>query len=191
MASGYAAGADYWHFGVGTRFEGVITGKDFNNALGGGLMLTFGNPDSRFTTQFELDKWSVDYSKSGDSIPTTPIGSESPRYKVRERNYSGTGLGIFEKYRAFDFSEKYSAYIIGGVGGYFLDYKEEISDNGKVTLQSKGLHSLGQFAGGLGLEGKFNQRVLGFIEGRFVGFMNAQPRDKNLMKGYLGVRYIF
>jgi hypothetical protein len=192
IASGYAAGADYWHFGIGTRIEGVKTsGKDYHNALGGGLLLTFGNPDSRFTTQFDLDKWGVTYHINGDLVRTNSVTEPTPTYKVRDRNYSGLGVGMFERYRAFDFTDNYSAYVIGGIGGYFLDYKEEMSDNGVVTLKSKGLHSLGQLAGGIGFEGRFDQHILGFIEGRFVGFLNAQKTDKNLMKGYLGIRYIF
>jgi hypothetical protein len=191
LASGYAAGADYWHFGIGTKLAGVMPGKEYSNALGGGILLTFGDPDSKFTTQIDFDTWGVDFTKSGDYILTSPITDTIPTYKIRQRKYSGLGLGLFERYRAFDFSDALSAYVLGGFGGYFLDYKEEMSDNGTILMQSKGLHSLGQIAAGLGFEGKIYQRVSGFIEGRFVTFLNAKDSDKNLINGYVGMRYVF
>jgi hypothetical protein len=191
LASGYAAGADYWHFGIGTKVAGVMPGKNYSNALGEGVLLTFGDPDTKFTTQIDFETWGVDFTKSGDYIMTSAITDPDTTYKIRQRRYSGLGLGIFEKYRAIDFSEALSAYLIGGFGGYFLDYKEEISDNGIILMQSKGLHSLGQIAAGLGFEGKLYQRVSGFIEGRFVGFINAKESDKNLVNGYVGMRYVF
>jgi hypothetical protein len=192
MASGYAAGADYWHFGMGMRLTGVMPGKVYSNALGEGILLTFGNPDSRFATQFDFDNWGVSYQKTGDLIRTNPITDTSATYKKREHQYSGLGIGVFERYRAIDFTERLSAYLIGGFGGYFLTSRQEESDAiGKVAMQSKGQHSLGQLSGGLGFEGKFNDHLVGFIEGRFVGILNASDSDKNLMNGYLGVRYIF
>jgi hypothetical protein len=191
MASGYAAGADYWHFGVGTRLAGVMPGKDYSNALGTGILVTFGNPDSRFTTQIDLDRWGVKYQKSGDLIITSALNVTPVTFKTRERQYDGLGVGIFEKYRAIDFLSVFSTYLIGGFGGYFLTYKEEASDNGTVNMQSKGQHELGQVAGGLGFEGQFNQHVFAFLEGRYIGLINANPTDHNIMKGYLGIRYVF
>ncbi|HBC45667.1 MAG TPA: hypothetical protein DEO84_06940 [candidate division Zixibacteria bacterium] len=191
MASGYAAGADYWHCGVGVKFAGVMPGKDYSNTLGGGLLVTFGNPDSRFTTQFDVDKWSKKYNKSGDTILTSAFGVIPATYKLRERHYSGLSVGIFEKFRAVDFSNAFSAYMIAGIGGYFLNFKWEESDNGTVNLKSKSQHSLGHLSGGLGLEAQFNQHVYAFIEGRYVALINAKEADKNIMNGYLGVRYVF
>jgi hypothetical protein len=191
MASGYAAGADYWHFGVGAKFAGVMPGKDYSNTLGGGLLVTFGNPDSRFTTQFDVDKWGKKFDKSGDTILTSAYGVIPATYKLRERHYSGLSVGMFEKFRAVDFTNAFSAYLIGGLGGYFLNYKQEESDNGTVNLRSKSQHSLGHLSGGLGLEGQFNQHVFAFLEGRYVALINAKEADKNIMKGYLGVRYVF
>jgi hypothetical protein len=191
LASGYAAGADYWHFGIGARVAGVMPGTEYSDALGGGILLTFGNPDSKFTTQLDFDTWGVSFHKAGDLIITSAITEPETTYKARERKYSGLGMGIFERYRIIDFSGTFSSYVIGGFGGYFLDYKQEESDNGTVLMQSKGLHSLGQIAGGLGFEGKIYQRVSAFIEGRFVGFFSADKSDKNLMNGYFGIRYIF
>jgi hypothetical protein len=190
IAFGYAAGADYWHFGIGAKFDGVVPGKDYSNALGGGILLTFGNPDSKFTTQFDFDKWGVQYTKSGDRIKTSPLG-QTDTYKTREHKYSGLGVALLERYRAVDFSNAFSGYIIGGFGGYFLDYKREEADNGTVTMKSKGLHSLGQITGGIGLEGQINPHTMAFLEARFVGFIDPQDSDKNLMNGFLGIRYIF
>jgi hypothetical protein len=191
MATGYAAGADYWHFGVGMRLTGVMPGNLYSNALGTGVLVTFGNPDSRFTTQFDLDSWRVKYSKDGDSILTSAINASTITYKIRQRRYSGLGVGIFEKYRALDFLNAFSTYLIGGFGGYFLTLNQEESDNGTVNMRSKGQHALAQIAGGLGLEGHFNQHVYAFVEGRFIGFINGQPNDQSITKGYLGVRYVF
>jgi hypothetical protein len=190
IAFGYAAGADYWHFGVGAKFEGVIPGKNYSNALGGGLLLTFANPDSRFTTQFDLDKWGVQFTKSGDSVQTSAFGQPYTA-KLREQQYSGLGVALLERYRAIDFSNAFSGYLIGGIGGYFLDYKREEGSNGTVNMKSKGLHSLGQLSGGMGLEAQINPKTMAFLEGRFVGFINPQKSDKNLLKGYLGIRFIF
>ena len=192
LASGIASAAEYWHFGAGVRLTGVVPGDDYSNALGTGLLLTFGNPDSRFTTQFEMDTWKVTYNKSDSLIETQPLGDSVITYKLRDYEYFGVGVGAFEKYRAIDFSSKFSSYVIGGVGGYFLNRKRETRDDSSVrSMKSDGMHSLFQFAGGIGLEGKINQHVLAFLEGRYVAFLNGQDADKNLLKGYLGVRYIF
>ncbi len=190
LASGYASGADYWHFGLGARVTGVITGGNYSNALGGGILATFGNPESKFTTQIDLDTWGVSYTTAGDLVRTSPI-TEPDAFKIREHKYSGLGVGIFEKYRVIDFSETFSSYILGGVGGYFLEYQQEESFNGTVRMTSKGLHALGQLAGGVGFESRFSQHTIGFIEGRYVGLLKAKPGDKDLMKGYAGIRFIF
>jgi hypothetical protein len=191
MASGYASGADYWHCGVGAKLAGVMPGDIYSNTLGGGLLVTFGNPDSRFTTQFDVDKWGVKYNKSGDSILTSAYNATDTTYKMRERQYSGFSVGMFEKYRAVDFSNTFSAYLIGGLGGYFLNYKREESDNGTVNLKSKSQHSLGYISGGLGFESQFNQHVFAFLEGRYVELISTKDADQNIVKGYLGVRYVF
>jgi hypothetical protein len=191
MATGYAQAVDYWHFGVGVRVTGVITGKDYNNALGEGILLTFGNLNSRFTTQMDLDNWSVTYQKTNDTINVAP--SDKPvHYRLRDYQYSGLGVGFLEKFRAIDFSSIFSTYIIGGLGGYFLDRKYEArGDAGDVSLKSTGLHSLLQLAGGLGFEGRLNQHWSSFIEGRYVKIIGGDMLDKDLMKGYFGVKYTF
>ncbi len=194
MASGYAAAADYWHFGVGGRITGVMPGDDYNNALGMGILLTFGDPDSRFTTQMDLDNWGVTYTKPDSSILTSAPGTPDSlkTYRLREFEYSGLGIGFFEKYRFFDFSEKFSSYAIAGIGGYFLDRKrEDRNDDGSIVPKSTGLHSLFQWAGGIGFEGRFNHHLATFVEGRYVGIMSDDDMDKDIMKGYFGVRYTF
>ena len=55
LLCGSAVAADYWRLGVGVRGEGVIPGGDHKNALGTGVVVSFNDPDSRFTTQVEVD----------------------------------------------------------------------------------------------------------------------------------------
>jgi hypothetical protein len=194
LMSGYAAAAEYWHFGAGARLTGVMTGNDYSNALGMGILLTFGNPDSKFTTQFDFDNWDVTYTKSDSLIENDPLGTPDSlkTYRLRDYEYYGLGVGAFEKYRFFDFSPKFSSYVIGGIGGYFLNRKRENrDDSGILALKSDGMHSLFQMAGGIGIDGKITQHLSGFIEGRYVGFLNGEKADKNLFKGYLGVHYTF
>jgi hypothetical protein len=195
LASGYAAAADYWHFGLGLRATGVMPGDKYANALGVGVLLTLGDPDSRFTTQFDLDRWSVGYTKEGSMIlysTLQQLADGDTLYRLTEFEYSGLGVGFFEKYRALDFSSSFSTYVIGGIGGYFLDPKQELrNDDGTVTMKSNGLHALVQYAAGLGIEGRFNQHFYSFVEGRFVGVVSGDANDPNLIKGYFGVRYVF
>jgi hypothetical protein len=194
LASGYAVAADYWHFGVGLRATGVMPGDKYANALGVGVLLTFGDPDSRFTTQFDLDRWSVGYTKEGSLVENSPLGTPDSlkTYRLAKFEYSGLGVGFFQKYRALDFSNSFSTYVIGGIGGYFLDPKQERrNDDGTVTMKSNGLHALVQYAAGLGFEGRFNQHFYSFVEGRFVGVVSGDANDPNLLKGYFGVRYVF
>jgi hypothetical protein len=190
LASGIASAAEYWHFGAGVRLTGVMPGDDYSNALGSGLLLTFGNPDSRFTTQFDLDTWDVTYTKDDSMINVNAPGTPDT-LRLRDFDYFGLGIGAFEKYRMYDFSPRFSSYVIGGIGGYFLNRKREISESGIETMKSDGMHSLFQIAGGVGFEGKIGQHISGFIEGRYVTFINGEDADKDLMKGYLGIRYIF
>jgi opacity protein-like surface antigen len=204
MASGYAAAAEYWHFGAGVRLTGVAPGTDYSNALGMGMLLTFGDPDSRFTTQMDFDTWKTEFTKAGERLLDRVDNTQSPPdsiWRLAEHKYSGIGFGIYEKYRAFDISSVFSTYLIGGVGAYFLDYqREERSDYQTVGFRSYGLHSLFQMAGGLGLDAALTRHVTGFLEGRFIGFLNTEKADPNLnikrndsalMKGLLGVRYTF
>jgi len=190
MASGYALAADYWHFGAGVRLTGVIPGDDYANALGGGVLLTFGDPDSRFTTQMDLDTWKVTYQKNGDYVLTSPPGQDST-FKKRDHQYSGLGFGFFEKYRTFDFS-RFSNYLIGGAGAYFLDRKqEERLDFGGTAMKSFGFHSLIMLGGGLGFEGRLSEHFVSFIEGRYTFILSGDNLDKDLVNGYFGVRYVF
>jgi opacity protein-like surface antigen len=206
MASGYAAAAEYWHFGAGVRLTGVVPGKDYSNALGMGALLTFGDPDSRFTTQMDFDTWNAKFTRDGEIVLVSTLQqlSQDPPdsvWKMAEHKYSGIGFGVYEKYRALDISSTFSTYIIGGFGAYFLDFqREERTDYATVEFRSYGLHSLFQLAGGLGLDAAFSQHVACFIEGRFVGILNGEKddpslnikrEDASLMKGFLGIRYTF
>ena len=102
LIAGTSAAADYWHLEVGFKGAAVVPGGDYKNTVGYGFIAAFGDPDSRFTTQFEVDSWVSTYDVSGF-----------------ERQYSGFGIGVFEKYKYLDFSTRLTSYIIGGVGGYF------------------------------------------------------------------------
>jgi hypothetical protein len=207
MASGYAAAADYWHFGAGVRFTGVMPGEDYSSALGAGMLLTFGDPDSRFTTQIDFDNWSTNYTNEDTVMYSTmeQVGNDEFLWRKADHEYSGVGFGIFEKCRAFDFSSTFSTYAIVGFGAYFLDLKrEERTDFGAVDMKSYGLHSLYQLSIGLGLENQFSSHFAAFAEGRYVAILNGEtvvddPNnpfdidrvDDNLLKGLFGIRYIF
>jgi len=196
LVSGYATAADFWHFGVGLRATGVMPSNDslYANALGVGVLLTFGDPDSRFTTQVDLDAWSVEYTKDGEVVEDSPIGTpdSAKTYRLAQYEYSGMGVGFLGKFRAYDFSNTFSTYIIGGLGGYFLDLKRERrNDDGSITVKSNGFHSLIQYAGGVGLEGRLSQHFSSFIEGRYVGVISGDDSDPYFLKGYVGVRYVF
>ena len=153
--------------------------------------MTFGNPDSRFTTQIDFDRWKVNFQKSDYLVRTNPITVDPATYRIGKQEYTGMGLGIFERYRAIDLSNSMNAYLLGGIGGYFLDYQHEESNNGTVSMTAKGLHSLAQLSGGIGFEAKVYQGLLGFVEGRYTAFLSTNKRDNNLMNGYFGFRYVF
>lgn len=173
--AGSSAAADYWHLGIGFRGTAVVPGGDYENTLGFGILASLGDPDSRFTTQLEVDSWESVYDVRG-----------------RENRYSGFGVGFFEKFRLWDFSSGLSTYLIGGIGGYFLDFKlEEDVENIGVELRSQYLNSLFMTAGGVGFDFKMGQHLIAFTEGRYVYFPNGNFEDKPLTNGYLGLRYHF
>lgn len=174
--------AEYWHFGVGLKGTAVIPGENYSNAYGVGVIAAFGDPDSRFTTQFDLDSWKViyDFDISGDNL--APL----------EHHYSGLGVGLYEKYRIFDMSSRFSPYVIGGLGAYFLELKkEESTDIQGLQLRSQYLHSMLMMAGGLGIEAGLNEHISTFIEGRYVYLKSDRNEDKDIVHSYLGVRYRF
>lgn len=172
--TGSAAAADYWHLEVGARGVGVMPGGEYENTVGYGVTASFGNPDGRFATQFEVESWESTYYVRGF-----------------ERRYSGLGMGVFEKYRFLDFSPRLSPYIIGGIGGYFLDYKRAEAIDNIVELRPIHLSSVFAMAGGLGFDFKVSNHVIAFTEGRYVFFPNGADVDKPLSNGYLGLRYQF
>ena len=148
-----AAAADYWHFSIGLRGTGVIPGEDYSNAFGVGIVTALGDPDSKFSTHFEVDSWKVVYDYSG---PDTV-------YTGREHHYSGLGFGLFEKYRFFNPSSRFSPYAIGGMGAYFLELKrEEDTDILGWQLRSKYIHSLFSLSGGLGAESRISTNLSAF-----------------------------
>ena len=177
-----AAAADYWHFSIGLRGIGVIPGGDYSNALGVGVVAGLGDPDSKFSTHFEVDSWKVIYDYSGSDTV----------YTGREHHYSGLGFGLFEKYRFFNQSSRFSPYAIGGVGAYFLELKrEEDTDILGWQLRSKYIHSLFAFSGGLGAESRISSSMSAFVEGRYVAIFSEFEEDENLILSYLGIRYLF
>lgn len=177
-----SSAAEYWHFGVGLKGTAVIPGENYSNAYGVGVIASFGDPDSKFTTQFDLDSWKViyDFDISGDTLAAL------------EHHYSGLGVGIYEKYRIFDMSSRFSPYVIGGLGAYFLELKrEDLTDIQGLQLRSQYLHSILMMAGGLGIEAGFNDRISAFIEGRYVYLNSDRNEDKDIIHSYLGIRYRF
>ena len=176
------AAADFWHFSIGLRGTGVIPGEDYSNAFGVGVIASFGDPDSKFNTHLEMDSWKVTYDYSGSD--TVYVG--------REHIYSGMGFGIFEKYRIFNQSSRYSPYAIGGLGGYFLKLRrEEETELSGLQMRSKYIHSLVFLSGGLGLEAKVSQHLSAFIEGRYTYISSENDNDKDLIQSYLGMTYHF
>lgn len=174
--------AEYWHFGLGLKGTAVIPGEDYSNAFGVGVITSFGDPDSRFTTQFEVDNWGVtyDFDITTDTLPTL------------EHQYAGLGVGVYEKFRIFDVSSRFSPYVIGGLGAYFLEMKrEELTDIQGLQLRSRYLHSIVMMAGGLGVEAGLNENFSTFIEGRYVYLKSDRDEDKDIVHSYLGVKYRF
>jgi hypothetical protein len=198
LISSTAMAADYWHFGIGLRAVGVVPrGNDYASAMGEGLVLTFGNPDSRFTTQFEFDDWSVNYHKSNNTITFFGVTGDSATLQTREtkQEYKGLGIGFFEKFRTFEFLPGFSNYIIGGAGGYFLNYKYENTNDpyAGTTIRSSGYHSTIMASGGLGFDGRLNGHVTAFVEGRFISLFKQSKLypTPDMFQGSLGVKYVF
>lgn len=198
VISSSAIAADFWHFGIGLRAVGVIPEpQQYNNAVGGGLLMTFGNPDSRFTTQIELDKWTVNYKRS--AFPDTVFGitGDSTSMQIRPSKFKHSGLtfGFYEKFRAIEFSPALSAYIIGGFGGYFINAKYESSQApfAGTVMRSRGYFSVLSGGGGLGLNAKVNSHFDSFVEGRYIGLFKKEPGydSPNYIHMYFGVRYVF
>ncbi len=182
LIAGSAVAADYWHFGMGLRGTAVLPGDEYSNALGVGVVASFGDPDSRFTTQMEIDSWKVTYSKDlpGDG------------YGALEHEYSGFGAGFFEKYRLYGFGSKISGYLIGGLGGYFLELKrEEPIELVGLQMRSQYLHPRAMTAGGTGIDTRISQNITTFVEGRYVYIISGGEEDKPLIQGYLGLKYLF
>ena len=198
LISGYASAADFWHFGAGIRATGVMPrGNQYSNALGEGILLTFGDPDSRFTTQFELDNWSVNFNRTQESITFFNVYGDSGSLQTRapKFTYSGLTAGFSEKYRTFLFSPRFSNYIVGGLGGYFLNGKLESSNApySGTTMRSRGFFSVLSGSAGLGFEGRLNDHVMSFVEGRYV-MLFSRPKEytaPDMLQGYLGIRYVF
>ncbi len=178
-----SSATEYWHFGLGLKGSAVIPGETYSNTFGFGIIASFGNPDSRFTTQLELDTWRVAYDLdvSGDTLGEL------------EHRYAGLGIGAYEKFRIFSPSSRFSPYIIGGVGAYFLELKrQEVTDIQGLQLRSQYLHTLLMMAGGLGIEADLNEHISTFVEGRYVILNKSNAKiDKDIVHSYLGIRYRF
>ena len=177
-----SSAAEYWHFGLGLKGTSVIPGGDYSNALGVGVITSFGDPDSRFTTQIEFDTWRVtyDFDIANDTL------------EALEHRYLGLGVGIYEKFRIFNVSSRFSPYIIGGAGAYFLELKrEEAIDLQGLQLRSQHLHSLLMMAGGAGFETDFDEHLSVFIEGRYFYLNSDADEDEDIIQSYLGIRYRF
>ena len=182
FAAGNISAAEYWHAGVGVKGTLVIPGDGYENAWGTGVIVSLGDPDSRFSTQFEVDRWIVTY-RNGDSTST---------YHNRKHKYSGLGLGIFEKFKALGFSSNVAAYLITGLGGYFLELsREEQLEFGGLQMRNTYLHPRMMWANGLGVEAQMTQQWHMFTEGRYVLIVSNGDEDKNLVQLYLGLRYLF
>jgi opacity protein-like surface antigen len=173
--AGSSAAADYWHLGIGFSGSEVVLRGNHKNTQGFRILASLGDPDSRFTTQLEVERWESVYDLHG-----------------LENRYSGFGAGFYEKFRLLNFSTAISTYLIGGVGGYFLDYKkQEEVENVGLDLRSQYLNSLWTTAGGLGLDFRFGQHIILFTEGRYVTFPGGSDEDDPFTTGYLGIRYQF
>jgi len=182
IIAGTAAAADYWHLSLGIRGSLVFPGERYSNAVGIGAMASFGDPESKFSTQLEFDNWKTTYDYKGSD----------PQFIGREFRYSGLGFGAFEKYRFFNQSSRYSPYAICGLGAYFLELKrEEIVEIVGVQLMSKYIHSLFSGSAGLGVEANLSARITTFIEGRYVTFFKNNNEDSDLIQTYVGAKYHF
>lgn len=178
LIAGSVTAAEYWHLGIGLRGTAVIPGEDIESTIGLGIIASLGDPDSRFTTQLEVDKWTSVYTVGG-----------------LENQYSGLGAGFFEKFRVWDISPRLSTYIIGGVGGYFLNLKqEEDIEFVGIVLMPQYINSYYAVSGGAGIDFQFSPHIIIFTEGRYVDFpkgWDGDIIDKAISNGYLGLKYTF
>ncbi len=182
LVSGVAAGAEYWHFGLGVKAIVASPGSGYSTAYGGGITANFGLPDSKFVTQLEFEKWKSTY------YLTFPEDTMSTKHQ-----YSGLGAGFFEKYRGLDISSKFSGYVIGGFGAYFLELKRKVLLTGtnQYELRSVHLHTVPFLAGGLGIEGKLKSNLYCFVEGRYIGIVSNLDADKDIIAASAGLRMVF
>jgi len=179
---GTATAADYWHLSLGLRGTAVFPGDQYSNAFGVGAIASFGDPDSKYNTQIEFDTWKTQYDYKGSD----------PLFVGKKHRYSGLGFGAFEKYRFFKQASRYSPYVIGGLGAYFLELKrEEETDIVGVQMRSKYIHSLFCAAAGIGFEARLNDVVSTFVEGRYVTFFKNNNADTDLIQTYFGAIYHF
>jgi len=191
LLCGSAVAGDYWHFGLGVRGAGIFTDKEFGNGFGTGIIASLGDPDSRFTTHFEVDIWEISYTYDGSDSTLYYQNADDVTIGY-EHVYSGLGAGFYEKVKLFNFTSGFSTYIIGGIGGYFLElqHEEDIELIG-IEMRSQYLHSLFMMAGGLGFDTKITNHLASFIEGRYVYINSDFDMDKPIMKGIFGLKYNF
>jgi len=192
---GSAVAADYWRVGVGVRGESVIPGGDHKTAYGSGIIVSFGDPDSRFATQIEVDAWEVTYTYDGDIDNFYYLNDDGVLVGFK-RTYAGFGIGLYEKVGLYDLMFGISSYAIGGMGGYFLELKQEEvvePEPGVYTtdMRSKYLHARFMAAGGIGFDFNITKRLVGNIEGRYVYIESDIDLDDSLIKGFLGLKYSF
>lgn len=179
---GSAVAGEYWRFGLGFRGTAVVPGDDYSSAFGVGAIAAFGDPDSKFNTQIEFDSWKVVYDYWGSDT----------EFRGREFHYSGLGFGVYEKYRIFDITSRFSPYVLAGPGAYFLELKrEEMTDIVGLQLRSKYIHSLFSISGAVGVEARLRDKLGAFVEGRYVSIFSAHDEDKDLIQSYVGVKYNF
>jgi len=182
ILTGTASAAEYWRFSMGLRGTAVFPGDDYSNAIGVGAIAGFGDPDSKFDTQIEFDTWKVKYNYSGSDTA----------YTGRKHHYSGLGFGLYEKYRILDLNSRFSPYVLGGAGAYFLELKrEEMADIVGLQLRSQYIHSLFTMSGALGVDGRVSDHLSAFLEGRYVGIFSSNDEDKDLIQSYFGITYHF
>jgi len=192
---GSAVAADYWRLGVGVRGEGVIPGGDHKNAFGTGIVVSFSDPDSRFATQVEVDTWEVTYTYDGANrnLYYPNANGDSVGF---ERVYGGFGAGFYERARLFDLMSRVSTYAVAGIGGYFLELRQEELvelEPGFPTpeMRSQYLHARFMVAGGIGFDIDISDRLECNIEGRYVYIESELDIDEPLMKAFFGLKYNF
>ncbi len=180
-----ASAQDYWN--LKTAFDGVaVFPADSNGAaFGGGIKVSFGNPDGTFDIGFEVGKWwrSFDLNdpftgeliRAGsytDTLDGTPVITED---SLLNRDQQALQFSIFTRYKFFSlFNDGLDLYSGVGGGFYFLQERREESRRDpstgywEVVKVDNYLDTKGQTFFSLGFDSHLFTKIDVYVENRFT-----------------------